>query len=399
MAAIASALSAWTSNTDPRSRRMASASCIWRAFSGGKSSEPEFARKHLKPSTPASWSGPRLPRLPGMTPPQKPTSTWHCPPAALRLMASASGVTVAGTLSSGMSTKVVTPPAAAALVAVAKPSHSVLPGSHRCTWGSMRPGSTTTSEPSSSTVRAVAGLSTGWRTSMRPLRTPMARACSGSPRSPDTTRSARMRSSRSTVPHLPAPDDLGHILHKPDRVGVLGSLEDAFDGTALDNLPFGQHGHRLGDGADQGQVVGDEQEGQVPLGLQAPQQLDDRRLHGHVEGGGDLVADQEVWGDHQGPGDGDPLALTARELVGVAGPEIGAEGDIGQHAGHPLVPLGAGQGRVEVVQGLLDDLADRLAGIQGGVWVLEDVLDGLEDLRPALLGGWGEILAPELHLA
>ena len=66
-----------------------------------------------------------------MTPPQKPTSTWHCPPAALRLMASASAVTVAGTLSSGMSTKVVTPPAAAALVAVAKPSHSVLPGSHR----------------------------------------------------------------------------------------------------------------------------------------------------------------------------------------------------------------------------------------------------------------------------
>src|SRR5215469_14731578 len=189
-----------------------------------------------------------------------------------------------------MSTKVVTPPAAAALVAVAKPSHPVLPGSHACTWGSVRPGSTTTSEPSSSTVRAVAGLSTGWRVSMRPLLTPMARARSGSPRSPDTTRGARMRSSSSTVTHLPsaadafadgeqpqgpqrrdswgrearlllAPAYLGHILHKPDRVGVLGSLEDPFDGAALDNFPLGQHGHRLGDGADQGQVVGDEQEG------------------------------------------------------------------------------------------------------------------------------------------
>src|SRR5215813_11341950 len=179
----------------------------------------------------------------------------------------------------------------------------------------MRPGSTTTSEPSSSTVRAVAGPSTGWRTSMRPLRTPMARACSGSPRSPDTTRGARIRSSRSTVTPMPAaaderypvcrsgkaghpvpsgaaasepfrglpggpsgpawwrgswgrearlllaPDYLGHILHKPDRVGVLGSLEDALDGPALDHFPFRQHGHRLGDGADQGQVVGDEQEG------------------------------------------------------------------------------------------------------------------------------------------
>src|SRR5690349_15328884 len=136
----------------------------------------------------------------------------------------------------------------------------------------MRPGSTTTSESSSSTVRAAAGLSTGWRASMRPLLTPMARACSGSPRSPDTTRGARMRRSRSTVTHmrgswgrearlLLAPDDLGHILHKPDRIGVLGSLEDALDGAALDNFPLRQHGHRLGDGADQGQVVGDEQEG------------------------------------------------------------------------------------------------------------------------------------------
>src|SRR6516165_442525 len=262
MAAIASPLSAWMSNTDPRSRRMASASCIWRVFSGGKSSEPEFARKHLKPSTPASWSGSRLPRLLGMTPPQKPTSTWHCPSAALRLMASALAVTVVGTLSSGMATKVVTPPAAAALVAVAKPSHPVLPGSHACTWGSIRPGSTTTSEPSSSTVRAAAGLSTGPTASMRPWLTAMARACSGSPRSPDTTRGARMRSSRSTVTHppawrrgswgrearlLPAPDYLGHILHEPDRVGVLGPLEDALDGAALDNLPFGEHGHRLGD--------------------------------------------------------------------------------------------------------------------------------------------------------
>src|SRR5215472_12411055 len=140
----------------------------------------------------------------------------------------------------------------------------------------MRPGSTTTSESSSTTVRAVAGLSTGWRSSMRPLRTPMARACSGSPRSPDTIRGARMRSSRSTVTHLPgwrrgswgrearlllAPDYLGHILHEPDRVGVPGPPGAALDGPALDNLSFGQHGHRLGDGADQGQVVGDEQDG------------------------------------------------------------------------------------------------------------------------------------------
>ena len=51
--------------------------------------------------------------------------------------------TVGGMLLSGMSTIVVTPPAAAARVALAKPSHSVRPGSLTCTWVSTRPGSST----------------------------------------------------------------------------------------------------------------------------------------------------------------------------------------------------------------------------------------------------------------
>ena len=47
---------------------------------------------------------------------------------------------VGGMQLSGMSTIVVTPPAAAARVAVANPSHSVRPGSFTCTWLSTRPG-------------------------------------------------------------------------------------------------------------------------------------------------------------------------------------------------------------------------------------------------------------------
>ena len=53
--------------------------------------------------------------------------------------------TVGGSELSGMSTIVVTPPAAAALVAVAKPSQWVRPGSLTCTWVSTRPGSSATS--------------------------------------------------------------------------------------------------------------------------------------------------------------------------------------------------------------------------------------------------------------
>ena len=72
--------------------------------------------------------------LSGMTPPQKPTSVQHCPWATLRLIVRFSTVVVGGIEFSGISTTVVTPPDRAALVPVQKPSHSVRPGSFKCTW-------------------------------------------------------------------------------------------------------------------------------------------------------------------------------------------------------------------------------------------------------------------------
>src|ERR1022692_2325879 len=97
--------------------------------SGANSSTPEGSRKHLKPTTPASCSGRRSATLPGTAPPQNATSTASWPAAHARFTFSAATSTVGGMLFSGMSTMVVIPPAAAAAVAGAKPSHSVRPGS------------------------------------------------------------------------------------------------------------------------------------------------------------------------------------------------------------------------------------------------------------------------------
>lgn len=71
--------------------------------------------------------------LPGMTPPQKPTSVKHCPSAAVRLLSRFSTVVVGGIELRGMSMTVVTPPERAARVPVRKPSQSVRPGSFRWT--------------------------------------------------------------------------------------------------------------------------------------------------------------------------------------------------------------------------------------------------------------------------
>ena len=106
----------------------------------GNSSTPECSRKHLKPNTPSSCSGRRSALLPGTAPPQNPTSTNAWSSATSRLSLRPSTVVVGGMEFSGMSMMVVTPPAAAARVADAKPSHSVRPGSLTWTCVSTRPG-------------------------------------------------------------------------------------------------------------------------------------------------------------------------------------------------------------------------------------------------------------------
>ena len=109
--------------------------------SGGNSARPESARNALKPNTPASCSAGQVGGVARHRAAPEADVDVHCPRGRGPLDRSASTVTVGGMLFSGMSIIVVTPPAAAARVAVAKPSHSVRPGSLTCTWVSTRPGS------------------------------------------------------------------------------------------------------------------------------------------------------------------------------------------------------------------------------------------------------------------
>ena len=129
--------------------------------------------------------------LPGTSPPQKAQSTRPSPAAASRLRSSASRVVVTGLLLSGMSTSVVTPPAAAARVAVSKPSHSVRPGSLTWTWLSTSPGISTDSPTSS--VGVPAGTVSAFTTAaIRPSRTNTAPA-----RSPSGVTTRRLINARS----------------------------------------------------------------------------------------------------------------------------------------------------------------------------------------------------------
>src|SRR5439155_804007 len=63
------------------------------------------------------------------------------------------------------------------------------------------------------------------------------------------------------------------------------------------------------------QVVGDEDVGEPEVLLQVFEQVEDLRLHGHVERRDRLVADDQLRVDGEGARDTDSLALAAGELV------------------------------------------------------------------------------------
>jgi hypothetical protein len=66
--------------------------------------------------------------------------------------------------------------------------------------------------------------------------------------------------------------------------------------------------------------------------LQVAQQVDDLRLHRHVERAGRLVEHDEPRLQHQRPGDGDALALAAGELVRIAVRTFRVEADLLQRS-------------------------------------------------------------------
>ena len=79
--------------------------------------------------------------------------------------------------------------------------------------------------------------------------------------------------------------------------------------------------------ADDAEVVGDEQVGEPELVLEVLEQVDDLRLDRDVERRDRLVGDDQLRVQGQRPGDPDPLALTARELVREAVVVLGVEAD------------------------------------------------------------------------
>src|SRR5581483_1991656 len=129
--------------------------------------------------------------------------------------------------------------------------------------------------------------------------------------------------------------------------------------------------HAIRDVPHDVQVVGDEDVGEAELALQVLQQVEDLRLHGDVERGHRLVADDQLRVDRERARDADALALAAGELVREPVEVLGVQADDLEQLLDAALALGLGTDAVDVER-LRDDRADALPRVQRRVRILED---------------------------
>ena len=99
------------------------------------------------------------------------------------------------------------------------------------------------------------------------------------------------------------------------RCRAFGDRGKVVDGCRLDRPSRVHHQRAVGELGDDPEVVGDDQHAGAGDVARGPQHVEDLRLHGDIERGGRLVADQQVGIVGDGDRDDHPLAFATGQLV------------------------------------------------------------------------------------
>ncbi len=141
-------------------------------------------------------------------------------------------------------------------------------------------------------------------------------------------------------PGLPAADRHGwYRRDQPRGVRMPRRSADVLSGPDLDQLAEVHHADRVGHVPDDRQIMRDEQVAQSVLPLQLAHQVEDLRLHRHVQCGHGLVRHDQGRAQDQRPGQRQPLPLAAGELPRIPAGGIGRQAYLVQDPGYlPPVP-------------------------------------------------------------
>ena len=186
-----------------------------------------------------------------------------------------------------------------------------------------------------------------------------------------------LRSLRALVPAPAAPRVRQRDgAHEQLRVGVLRRLDDLLHGAHLDHRPLVHDQDGAAQLVRRGQVVGDVDEADAALPVDAEEGLQDGGAQGGVDHGDGLVGDDHLGVEEQGPGHHDALALAAAELVGVAAQGfLRAQAHSLQALLDPLPALVARQLREEPGHRHRQGVVHPVEGVEDLEGVLEDGLN------------------------
>ena len=155
-------------------------------------------------------------------------------------------------------------------------------------------------------------------------------------------------------------------------VGHPHFLEQGRRRRALDHAAGIHHRDFVGAAGDDAEVVGDQDHRHVPAALLARQEIEDLRLDRHVERGGRLVGDQELWFAGQRDRDRHALAHAAGKLVRILRQPLLGRGDADRGEQFDAALGGGGVVEFEMLLQRLDQLgADREHRVERGHRVLE----------------------------
>ncbi len=159
---------------------------------------------------------------------------------------------------------------------------------------------------------------------------------------------------------------------EPERVRVLRPFEDRRRVPLLHDLAGVHDPDPVAQRPDDAEVVGDEQDRGVGLGLEGPHEVQHARLDGRVEPGRRLVEDEQLGVRGKGDRDDDALLHPAGQLVRVALEHPLRVGDLDPLERLERVRRGLGLGLAQDRERLDDLWADPGRRIEGRARVLVD---------------------------